>query len=242
MLSSCGRYVGAIAAVIGALIYFSERSGMSEITRNQKVVDKAVRAAKEAPPTIRMRVAIEDVPGLKLNLWPSGVSTWTVRYQVMAGGKRVYREPSLGDAAVVPLGMAIDRARELVAAVQVSGADPVAERKRADRQKPVTLDVLFEAWKEAKKELASWEMEVSRYERQLRKPLGAMPFDLIERSHVGKVRDAVARNSGGIESNRVVALFQRIVNFAVDEGLAKFNPAPRLRKVGEEKRCRMSCT
>ena len=66
--------------------------------------------------------------------------------------------------------------------------------------------------------------------------LGPRVFAEIERKDVGVVRDEVLERAGPIQSNRVVALFNRVANWAVEEGHAKFNPAARLRKVGEERR------
>ncbi len=51
-----------------------------------------------------------------------------------------------------------------------------------------------------------------------------------------EIRDKVVESGGPIESNRVIALFNRIMNWAVNEDRAKFNPAARLNKVGDERR------
>jgi len=66
--------------------------------------------------------------------------------------------------------------------------------------------------------------------------LGPRVFAAIERKDVGAVRDEVLKKAGPIQSNRIVALFNRVANWAVDEDHAKFNPAARLRKLGEERR------
>jgi integrase len=97
---------------------------------------------------------------------------------------------------------------------------------------------LFTAWldEHAKKQLRTWADEERRYNYQLRKALGKKLIADIERKDVREIRDDVAENSGPIESNRVVALFNRVMNWAVDEDRAKFNPAARLKKVGEEQR------
>jgi integrase len=70
----------------------------------------------------------------------------------------------------------------------------------------------------------------------LEEALGGIPFAEIERKDVREVRDVVAESAGPIQSNRVVALFNRVANWAVDEDRAKFNPAARLKKTGEERR------
>ena len=70
----------------------------------------------------------------------------------------------------------------------------------------------------------------------LAKALGSRPIAKIERKDVREVRDNVAEGAGPIQSNRVVALFNRVMNWAVHEDRAKFNPAARLKKIGEEQR------
>jgi len=68
------------------------------------------------------------------------------------------------------------------------------------------------------------------------KALRGRPIAKIERKDVREVRDNVAEEAGPSQSNRVVALFNGVMNWAVDEDRAKFNPAARLKKTGEEKR------
>ena len=179
----------------------------------------------------------DTVRGLYLDVMPSGTKTWRLRYQFNKGGKRIFRAFKIGDATAIPIGQAIAKAREILASVQVDGRDPVGDAKRKN-DVTITLNDLFKKWLDghAKRKLATWDMEQRRYHRHLAKPLGKVGFADIERQRVSEIRDVVAEESGEIESNRVVALFNRIANFAVDEGYAKFNPAARLRKIGTERR------
>ncbi len=59
----------------------------------------------------------------------------------------------------------------------------------------------------------------------LKEPLGSRPFAEIERKDVREIRDQVLERAGPIQSSRVVALSNRVMNWAVDEDRAKFNPA-----------------
>ena len=43
------------------------------------------------------------------------------------------------------------------------------------------------------------------------------------------------QNSGPIESNRTLALINRVLHWAVDGGLIPYNPAARMKKTGKEK-------
>ncbi len=133
----------------------------------------------------------------------------------------------------------------------------VANGEDPSRPELTTFGALFNAWLEqhAKKKLDTWKDEKRRYDMYLSGPslgaltdglgayrirkdlaLGPRVFTEIERKDVGAVRDEVLEKAGPIQSNRVVALFNRVANWAVEEGHAKFNPAVRLRKLGEERR------
>ena len=57
----------------------------------------------------------------------------------------------------------------------------------------------------------------------------------LDRKSFANIRDDVASNSGPIESNRTVALINRVLHWAVDAGLIPYNPAARMKKVGKEK-------
>src|SRR5262249_46814366 len=134
----------------------------------------------------------------------------------------------------------------------------VADGEDPSKPELTTFAALFKAWLEqhAKRKLDTWKDEKRRYEMYLsgqpsdsEPPADAAPYRLmkalalgprifaeIERKDVGAVRDEVLKKAGPIQSNRVVALFNRVANWAVEEGYAKFNPAARLRKLGEERR------
>lgn len=123
-------------------------------------------------------------------------------------------------------------------AVAVASAHKVDVGKGIDPRTPKKFSELFNSWldEHAKKKLDTWADEEARYKRQLEKRIGERLVAEIERKDVREMRDTVAEKSGPIESNRVVSLFNRVMNWAVDEDHAKFNPAARLKKVGEEKR------
>ena len=134
----------------------------------------------------------------------------------------------------------------------------VADGEDPSRPELTTFGALFDAWLEqhAKKKIDTWKDEKRRYEMYLSGPpavgapaedpvpyrikkglaLGPRVFAEIDRKDVGAVRDEVLEKAGPIQSNRIVALFNRVANWAVEEGHAKFNPAARLRKLGEERR------
>jgi hypothetical protein len=61
----------------------------------------------------RRRHTIEGIPGLTLDVSVGGKRTWVLRYQTGHGKRRRLRYRRIGDAAVMGLAQAADRARQL---------------------------------------------------------------------------------------------------------------------------------
>jgi|KBSSwiStaDraftv2_1062776.scaffolds.fasta_scaffold06773_15 integrase len=205
---------------------------MATIAKNDRVISRL--SAKEARQTYSIKGAsglhlVVHPPGKK---HPSGRKVFYSVYQLGSGKtrKRVWIE--IGEYSDHPDGWTLDKATDRNKDLQAKASTGI------DPRAPTTFGELFTAWldEHAKKQLRTWADEERRYNYQLRKALGKKLIADIERKDVREIRDDVAENSGPIESNRVVALFNRVMNWAVDEDRAKFNPAARLKKVGEEQR------
>jgi integrase len=70
--------------------------------------------------------AVGGVPGLQLQVSPTGARTWVLR--IMVAGKR--RDMGLGGYPAVPLALAREKAREARASIE-KGIDPIAQRAAA---------------------------------------------------------------------------------------------------------------
>lgn len=196
---------------------------MAKLANNLKVLDAVRVSAGKA----REKHSIKGLPGLSLVVYKTG-------RKVFAGDIR----SKDGKRTSIELGK-YDRERfgpsEALAKLR-------AERERRERptdaRDEVTFDELFTEWLErhAKVKLATWADEQRRYQMHLRDEIGPRTFATLERKDVREIRDTVSEKAGPIQSNRVVALFQRVANWAVDEDRARFNPAARLKKIGEEQR------
>jgi integrase len=101
----------------------------------------------------------------------------------------------------------------------------------------VAFGDLYHIWLEryAKPNLRAWRAEDLRYRRNLEKSVGRRPMAELDRKAFADIRDDVASKSGPIESNRTVALINRVLHWAVDAGLVRYNPAARMKKAGKEK-------
>ena len=211
---------------------------MGELSGAARVLPKRAKAVESVKAeNKRVSYSIQGEKGLRLVVHPSGRKVWFAVYQIGRGTSRVRRWHELGEHGYADFDK--DQGRtDLELVCRPARIAIAAAEKRDDQTAAKTMDELFQTWidEHAKKLLATWEKDQDRYRRHLKGALGDKDFSRIERKDVREVRDEVLEGSGPIESNRVVSLFNRVLNWAVDNDRAKFNPAARLKKVGEEKR------
>ena len=72
----------------------------------------------------------EVVTGLVLEVMPSGQRSWRVRYRTAGGRQGKTKAFTIGDAKIIKLGPAVDKAREILASVQLKGEDPQAAQPK----------------------------------------------------------------------------------------------------------------
>ena len=192
------------------------------LPRNVKSIEAVKAEAKQVSYSIR------GERGLRLLAYPSGRKVWFYVYQIGSGATRKRRWHEIGTFPEFTLAEACTAAAGLRTEV-AHGGDPEDAK---------TFGELFQLWLDshAKKKLATWQSEEARYARHLQAVFGSKAYTDIERRDVREIRDVVLERAGPIESNLVVALFNRVMNWAVDEDRAKFNPAARLKKVGDARR------
>ena len=184
----------------------------------------------------RTRYRIEGIEGLWLDVSATGRRYWYVRYQPGGRQTRTERWYRLGDAESVGLADATKRTRDILTAAYAKERDPHAERA-AKRSETLTFGDLFDDWyaRHAEPTLARAATDMSIYKTHVQGGLAKQRVTALKRAEIGRLRDSVAKNSGPIGSNNVLILINRVLNWAVDEGLIEFNPAARLRKVGQVK-------
>jgi integrase len=205
-----------------------------------KLEDLVIKSLKRRAASEGRRLELRDtiVRGLAIRATPSGELTWTFMFRLK--GTRRLRRITLGDYPNMGLGQARATAKDMLGEVRL-GADPQAkirEREEAERRpKQQVFGDLYHMWLEryAKPNLRAWRAEDLRYRRNLEKSAGRRPMVELDRKSFADIRDDVASNSGPIESNRTVALINRVLHWAVDAGLIPYNPAARMKKAGKEK-------
>jgi integrase len=178
---------------------------------------------------------VTGAPGFALRVSREGRKTWTLRYRTGHGDQRRLK---LGTYPELSLKAARDRARQSLVAVS-RGEDP-ARQKREQRDDATFCD-LFNHWYEthAVPKLARPTDELHRYRRHLENSLGNEIAKNLTRRKVQALAESLTKNSGPIQSNRVLELINRVLNHALDAELITANPAIRVRKNTEKPRERV---
>ena len=200
---------------------------MPKLPHNQRAIDGL-------KPLVDKRISYTSgvVPGLVLEVLPSGAKTWRVRYRTPGGRKGKSRSFTIGDATVIKLGPALDKAREILGAVKLEGRDPHDERQSTGN----TFSALFTDWLErhAKPKKKSWVHDEGMYHRHLHERLGRLVAADIKRKDVAAALDDIAKAASGIQANRAQALISSIFSWAVNEGRLEHSPTFRIPKRGIE--------
>ncbi len=172
------------------------------------------------------------VTGLMLEVMPSGTKTWRFRYRTPGGRGGKTRTYTIGDARSIKLGPAVDRAREIKAAVQLEGRDPHKERYATD----TSFGALFGDWlaRHAKLKKKSWPHDEALYRRHIERRLGGVAANTIKRADLAQTLDEIARTATGIQANRCQSLISSVLNWAVNEGRLESSPSYRLPKRAAE--------
>ena len=200
---------------------------MPTLPHNQRAID-GLSTLDGKRTTYRSEVII----GLVLEVMPSGQRSWRVRYRTAGGRQGKTRAFTIGDARIIKLGPAIDKAREILASVQLKGEDPqVAQPKGAG-----SFEDLFIAWLErhAKVKKKSWRHDDEMYRRHIRSRLGRAIASEIKRTDIAAALDDIARAASGIQANRAQTLISAVFNWAVNEGRLEHAPTYRIPKRGIE--------
>lgn len=175
--------------------------------------------------------AVGGVPGLMLQVTPTGARSWVLRLRV--GGKR--REAGLGGFPAVTLEEARFKAREKRQMVE-KGIDPIAERQtakaklRADKALERTFAQCAEAFIEAKgaewrnpKHRQQWTNTLTTYAFPI---MGGLPVRDVTKSHVLAALEPVWRVKPETGS-RVRSRIELVLNYAMQAGYRPegLNPA-----------------
>jgi integrase len=203
--------------------------GMPLKDKTRRLVNLTARSvANSRPAATPFYLTDTTVSGLALRVPPSGVKTWSVRYQI---GRRTGRL-TLGRADVLTLADA--RARAKAAIKQAGdGVDP-AEVKQA-RHDADTVGDFAKTYieKHAKVHKKSWKIDRMRLKIDVLPKWKNKLLRDITRRDVRALLDDVASHAP-IVANRTRSLLSKFFNFAIEEEIIESNPVAKTKKPGKE--------
>lgn len=184
-------------------------------------------AAKRLRPTDKRREVADDLcPGLYLVIQPSGKKSWAFRYRHQGRP----RKWTLGNLEALPPAKARDMARKAKEVVR-AGRDPAAHQDEA----ALTLRGAFDLYAQRRLSQLKTGRELRRQlERDVMPELGDKPLNDLERRDVHELVHAIAARAP-VSANRVLAATQSLLNWSMDAGLIKANPAARMKKPAKER-------
>jgi integrase len=197
---------------------------MPKLQRNVRVIASAIAGPK-------MVYQIDGAPGLNLAALGGGKASWRLRYRPSRGAEK--RWHTIGDARMLALGDAIDKARGLISALQIDGIDPKAD---LERPAELTFGLLFLDWMErhAKVKKKSWLNDEQMYNRHIAQRLGDRAVSEISRRDVIAALGEIAAIASGIQANRAQSLISAVFTWAVAMEFVENHPALRIPKHGIE--------
>jgi integrase len=167
----------------------------------------------------------DNMPGFGLRLRDSGngvKKSWIVQYRRAGGSRRML----VGSAEVLSAGRARERAKEILAKVQL-GKDPQREKAEQRAREKFTMSALADDYLKAKEGSVRTRtlVESQRYlTGPYFKPLHNMPVEQITRRDVATRVLAITRESGATTGGRARSALSSMFAWAMGQGLAENNP------------------
>lgn len=176
----------------------------------------------------------DEVTGFGLRIYPGGRKTFLLSYRV-SGRKRLM---TLGAYGVLTVDQARNRARALLAQVQMEATDPLTERDRA-RQGETMADLCAAYLARHAPTKKTGDQDRSRIERHILPAWGSLKIVAVTRGDLAKYHSRLIATP--YEGNRILALLSKLFSLArvwgfVPENHA--NPARDIDKFREAKRDR----
>ena len=185
-----------------------------------------------APASAQVFIRDDELTGFALRVTSNGAKSFVWEGRVKGRMRRV----TLGQFPAISVMKARDQALAMKAAV-TAGRDPTAERKRQNRE--LTFAELAARYIEeyAKEHKKSWREDERRIKAHLVPRFGTRRLSDIRPDEIISMQQAIKRDRGLYESNRVAVLTRTMFNIARDMQLySGENPAQRIKLFREEKR------
>lgn len=151
------------------------------------------------------------LPGFGLKVSANGHRSFVVQYRAKGTSRR------LTIKAAPAGGLSLDKARREARAILgavARGGDPVADKRRAEREQRDTLRAVVEEYivREGAK-LRSGERRADTLRRLILPVLGSRPIDDIKRSEIVRVLDKIADENGPTAADAALTALRRVLNW-----------------------------
>lgn len=168
---------------------------------------------------------IAGVPGLHLAVLGGGRGSWRIRYRPRRGaGKRWH---TLGDAQTIELGDAIEKARELLAKLQLDGTDPRTELDRQAAAKLTFADVYREWLDDPGRKRKLRDRTRAEYERLFKAHIepdkfGEIKIAMLDKATVKEKLETIRkastdpeRSHRGLQSSKALQIIRSVCRYAL---------------------------
>jgi integrase len=178
----------------------------------------------------------EAMPGFGLMVTRAGHRSFILQYRASRRSRRML----IGDTKKIGLEKARKEARKALGDV-AGGGDPLAERKRSDRQAQNTLQAVCEEYlrREGGRLRSKSQLE-GALKRAVYPKLGARQIDDIRRSDIVRLLDKIQDERGPVAADFALSIVRKIMNWharrsddfrsPIVSGMARSNPNERKRE------------
>ncbi len=171
----------------------------------------------------------DRVPGLVLTVSHTGSKGYFVVYRDADGRQR---EPLIGDAKILTLDQARNKAMEMLASIQLSGVDPATERRTArqaasERRENTVARVwsIYFSEVQLRRAKSRNDLEAGYFKRHIEPAFGNRPVANLTTSELSTFLRSLAQTSGPGAANTTLEILRRLFGFAAEQGMLGINPA-----------------
>lgn len=171
----------------------------------------------------------DRVPGLVLTVSHTGSKGYFVVYRDADGRQR---EPLIGDAKILTLDQARNKAMEMLASIQLSGVDPATERRTArqaasERRENTVARVwsIYFSEVQLRRAKSRNDLEAGYFKRHIEPAFGNRPVANLTTSELSTFLRLLAQTSGPGAANTTLEILRRLLGFAAEQGMLGINPA-----------------
>ncbi len=171
----------------------------------------------------------DRVPGLVLTVSHTGSKGYFVVYRDADGRQR---EPLIGDAKILTLDQARNKAMEMLASIHLSGVDPATERRTArqaasERRENTVARVwsIYFSEVQLRRAKSRNDLEAGYFKRHIEPTFGDRPVANLTTSELSTFLRSLAQTSGPGAANTTLEILRRMLGFAAEQGMLGINPA-----------------